>query len=1025
MALDRLVRHLYRGLIVASAASAFLLPEYFQARIHTSVDSAVFWNIGQNNLSKDGSRICKLNNFHGESGQFPTVGEIGSGKLTRLTYEFGYSFVGWLDDNNVICEKTENGRTYVRKFDISASSVSDYFHPGKEAGALILTGDGGLFYKSGGSVFYYGHSRDRLIELGSVDSSPEAIAKSQTKISEMVSYVAVGKKIFAVDLKTASRNPVHSGAGDIYGITLSDDDKSICFVEKDDEDKHVRILDLASGRVEDILQFEGKAGIMYYKDRANVLLSQVNEDGTLDLYLYDADRHIKSFLARIFDGEVMSIPQRLSRDKLIFYKTFKERASGVYDSDTFVIDLASKKYVNITPDNPRGIDKFLAVIDDSNIIYASSKDSWVHIVSDLYRKNLDTGIDTRLTFDSDYVSYSALGFVLSLDFLILGMIGLISDIGRSRRRVDRLIVQEEPNNDLPASGSSQDGFPQKVISAVVENPKYAAALGSIYLTHSLSLAAGERLMGFKEPIQIAAAAGLGLFGLALYSGSRVFLEMIGCNRKPYITNMAGSLYSYFAFRYHHARGNKESAVHHAGKLRSLRKHKDVEYYFYRAYCEMGNGDYHSAFESIHSYFDYLQKNKPAFAILAKSHSYLLVRDLLRLETKMLEKKIGKQPNSLDNHVMAMLASMFCEDNVNFMKFLSLAKDNLGDGFSEGLSSIHAEYALLNDDTGTAVKIFDSIYRKAENEGRLDMTFGESANRVFTVKGLVDTHYVFKEGNQFELGREVRNILQSRKNIEGRINWGLPRPLVTFSSDCYGVSVMRRENGVRLSDFLTTSSHDKADVIAQILDYQAFLQATIPHAEPEFGELDTILHEIDCDPLLSPGVKKMLLENIHVTDKYLCDFPKFYDRDGHSDQYLLTPNQRIIALDLPDRPGRPPFFSTAKLFERRKLFGNDESGFQEREHYVRISWEAVNRYKAGLPGFDCRVVMAAYYNAVIQKAISFHSYSSLKKIGANLRSSSLDNAVGAIDRICTAYRGLYSRDELRCFENLRVISSIPC
>lgn len=1018
--LDTLVKFLYKATIVGCAGALLYFPFHFGANYEKHRKLNLFHHVKQANISQDAKYICNTSFFEQERQGGLVLENLETSERKRLTQTTNpQTVVGWLNSRSILFSELKDKYETFYKLSLDSLQIEPLFAD-KGVQSRFLTKNGKITCTNESEIYFFDINSRKKTTLTNEKADQSTIVDLQLDKSEEHLYYLLKYRdrtaLTRVSLSSGASEILYETRQELTNLRLSNDCKDILFFESDGAKKTINICNTNSRGLDSFLEHEEGTTCLAFHDRKRILLARHDDKLGDALVLYDSLTGDTKVLKESERGVGYSLPTIGQFDILLLQK-YPLTGNDPSKFDILSLDLEKMALTNVTRDNPKGIDKLVSQLNGNEFVYLSSKNSMSYVMQDLLLRNLSTNDVKQLTFNARYSSHNMLYKRISIDLLILALLGLMGSCVYARYKRDKMVRSRELN-DAPYPASIRI---ETVVDGILRSFSKKPMVSAIAPTLALGYYGTQNVFGPEIPIRpellFANYLGAAVCFAALYTSFYHLFNNLTL-REPKIINELRRQKNFFLSRFYRMKGQTDNEMTCIENVRGTLEYQDEEYFSLKAFQQFAKGEEATAFKTLFQMFDFMILNRQSDAYITPDAR---VTDFLyRIDNRTLGKVIRRTPKAVKYHIDLIINNISRRNERAVKESSENARLALVGKHAEGIRAFEAEYALLRGREEEADRIFRDIYLKAEKEGRLELTFGRSKNRVFTAKGVVSQAYAFKEARLSELQGEKENIA-GLEQIVLDVDQGLPRYLTIFRPDHNYVSVLRQEDGIRLSDFLRHNNHARNRVLLNVLKYQALIQAGLKAHE----KVDNIAHirkDITDDAILPANVKKILKENIEVTAKYFDGLPLVYDRDGHADNYLITSKEKVIALDFPTRPANVPLFSTAKLLERGRIFGNTASEFEQREFYVLKSMEFP---KDLMPNSetDQDLLIPNYYNSVIMKALSFHSFSSSMDSGRELRLAFLDNACNGIRRILERYQKFYSTEELRCYDNLLVLAEL--
>ncbi|MDP2924884.1 MAG: hypothetical protein Q8N99_00770 [Nanoarchaeota archaeon] len=297
---------------------------------------------------------------------------------------------------------------------------------------------------------------------------------------------------------------------------------------------------------------------------------------------------------------------------------------------------------------------------------------------------------------------------------------------------------------------------------------------------------------------------------------------------------------------------------------------------------------------------------------------------------------------------------------------------------------------------------------------------ESANFVcesIDNHGLLEDTFILKHGNRRSLDVEMgvteylRNSLKDKLPDKGYLT---PKPLdiidhvdsdAKLSGSYYA---MTRKHGITLDDFLKDeerSEEEKSEVLIKVVDYLAFIHANVPtdgkKVEDYYQKIKGKLEDLAKQGKIDTSTKDKILDNYSPIIDSFRGATLVLNKDAHPENWIVTPNGNIIAIDFGKDELVPAEFDLVNLMD----YGEGISDKEKDKYLGSYNW-AFEEHNSAQPNTN----RLRYLNAVVHRAISLVAAWSVPQREAiqPKRPVILNKALQAIDKIQIEYNWYYNR-----------------
>lgn len=319
--------------------------------------------------------------------------------------------------------------------------------------------------------------------------------------------------------------------------------------------------------------------------------------------------------------------------------------------------------------------------------------------------------------------------------------------------------------------------------------------------------------------------------------------------------------------------------------------------------------------------------------------------------------------------------------------------------SEELSSPELRRAFAEGDIGLlADAAIAAVMRSREFERR---KLGGRQNNWDLVFVINDSHkllgesYVFKQTSPVKANLDHKTVSSLRTFLGAKkapISFSLPSPLRIMQIDeNRAIYLMRKARGIQLGRFAIKKdgggNQNTENLFNIATRYLAHFHAWSSERGLQWESLRQA--EVPRGGLSKPDFKALISS---LPDEW----PIFRKKDAHPENWLVTPNNRLVMIDFESGSSWPFLFDLAQLLDDYPLFSPDDQGWEKRRSQVELYIRQLEDLGVilDLPLPICEAAYAAFvvlrcaaglrrHDAFLQKSTESCSISTLNN--ANLRS----------------------------------------
>lgn len=299
--------------------------------------------------------------------------------------------------------------------------------------------------------------------------------------------------------------------------------------------------------------------------------------------------------------------------------------------------------------------------------------------------------------------------------------------------------------------------------------------------------------------------------------------------------------------------------------------------------------------------------------------------------------------------------------------------------------------------------------------------GTGKSKVITpVRDFLNHEIVIKLGNYESLKKEfdmTKTIAQYvALSRDQRFSTIYPLSILSYkhpqNPEINGIYLMDYEMGETLAKKLIIDSSGAKRNLNDVADFLAYIHASIPldliqetrnHGEEISKRLSSLKK-----PIIPKHLQERIKSSLDVFLEPLKDSEIIYDKDAHSDNWMLTNHNRIVVLDCENRVKNNRERDIANLTDTWNFFTEAEK---------QSILERVNQSYSDYTGIkiDAKKSRYAYLNSVVIKALEDIPSLSERKDFVRLNAV-INNAYSAISNI----KKEFSREYSKCFTKINLM-----
>lgn len=294
--------------------------------------------------------------------------------------------------------------------------------------------------------------------------------------------------------------------------------------------------------------------------------------------------------------------------------------------------------------------------------------------------------------------------------------------------------------------------------------------------------------------------------------------------------------------------------------------------------------------------------------------------------------------------------------------------------------------------------------------------GESKNKVLVIEetGILKNTFVFKESKdkkrleeEINITREIYEITQSYPEYKVPISIDIITNKIEDKKKY--VYAMIRESGKTLLELTKENKSEAFEQTKKITDYLALIHSQIPTITlQQINYREKLKRVLESVPQVNESLKNLIVDNIYPVTQTFDDAILVFNKDAHPQNWLITDNNDIVALDLENKGIIPIEFDLSNLIEYSDFFTNDKEGDEKRTEIIEVYKENYSKHSNNKEAKN-NITEFRYLNSVIQRVISLYSaWSSLnrKSVWGN-REIIVENALHSIDQLSIKHKDYFN------------------